>query len=174
MDIIRHDDGSLTVPVLPSRHANDDVDGAGDSDPSAPAETGSDSSGATDAAEGSDTRVLRPGEGGYLEALAEWDVQQHPDRGEVVSTASGREQAMAVVHAVAEDREHVAEAVAALEDAEASGEALRHVLVGGTPSVEAFASEVAEAEGGDELPSHTATKIIGEVLAEIDAAADAR
>jgi hypothetical protein len=34
--------------------------------------------------------------------------------------------------------------------------------------VQAFASEVAEAEGGDELAPHKATKIIGEVLAEID------
>jgi hypothetical protein len=42
------------------------------------------------------------------------------------------------------------------------------VLVGGTPSVQAFASEVAESEGGDTLPAHKATKIIGEVLAEID------
>ena len=31
------------------------------------------------------------------------------------------------------------------------------------------AGEVAEAEGGDELPHHKATKIIGQVLAEIDA-----
>jgi len=75
---------------------------------------------------------------------------------------------MAIVHAVAEDPKHVAEAVKALENADASAEALRHVLVGGTPSVQAFASEVAEAEGGDELPHHKATKIIGEVLAEID------
>ena len=36
----------------------------------------------------------------------------------------------------------------------------------------AFASEVADAEGGDELPHHTATKIIGEVLAEIDSRED--
>ncbi|MGD9705936.1 MAG: hypothetical protein AB7Q42_24775 [Acidimicrobiia bacterium] len=120
-------------------------------------------------AAGAGVMVLRPGEGGYLEALAEWDAQQHPDRGEAVSTASGHEQAMAVVHAVAEDPQHVAEAVEALEDAEASAESLRHVLVGGTPSVQAFASEVAEAEGGDELAPHKATKIIGEVLAEIDA-----
>ena len=112
--------------------------------------------------------MVRPGEGGYIEALAEWDLQQHPDRGEAVSTVSGREQAMAVVHAVDEDREHVTEAVESLADPHASAEALRHVLVGGTPSVKAFASEVAEAEGGDELPPHTATKIIGEVLAEID------
>jgi hypothetical protein len=75
---------------------------------------------------------------------------------------------MAVVHAVAEDREHVAEAVDALEDPGASAEALRHVLAGGTPAVQAFAGEVTEAEGGDVLPPHTATKIIGEVLAEID------
>jgi hypothetical protein len=149
MDIIRHDDGSLTVPVAPDRHAgDDDPDATGD-----PAET---------------TMVIRPGEGGYTEALAEWDLQQNPD-GEAVSTPSGREEAMAVVHAVAEDPKHVAEAVESLEDREASAEALRHVLVGGTPSVHAFATEVAEAEGGDELPPHKATKIIGEVLAEIDA-----
>ena len=29
-------------------------------------------------------------------------------------------------------------------------------------------AEVAEAEGGDPLPAHEATKIIGEVLAELD------
>ena len=152
MEIIRHDDGSLTVPVTPDRHAGDDApEGAAE-----PAET---------------TMVLHPGEGGYSDALAEWDLQQNPDRGEAVSTVSGREQAMAVVHAVAEDPKHVADAVESLEDPGASAEALRHVLVGGTPSVQAFASEVAEAEGGDELPHHKATKIIGEVLAEIDSRA---
>jgi hypothetical protein len=150
MDIIRHDDGSLTVPVAPAPEA---VDGTGDAPP----------------ADAPTSITLRPGEGGYIEALAAWDVQQHPDRGEAVSTASGREEAMAVVHAVAEDPKHVADAVDALDDAGASAEALRHVLVGGNPSVQAFASEVAEAEGGDELPPHTATKIIGQVLAEIDA-----
>jgi len=153
MDIIRHDDGSLTVPVAPVRDS-DDVDSDSDTDSPTGPEVA--------------TIVLRPGEGGYTEALAEWDLQQDPDRGEVVSTASGRAEAMAVVHAVAEDPEHVAEAVEALADPDAGAEALRHVLIGGTPSVQAFASEVAEAEGGDELPPHTATKIIGEVLAEID------
>jgi hypothetical protein len=58
--------------------------------------------------------------------------------------------------------------VESLEDPEASAEALRHVLVGGQPSVEGFAEEVAEAEGGDPIPAHQVTKIIGEVLAEID------
>jgi hypothetical protein len=158
MDIIRHDDGSLTVPVAPERQADDD-----DSD--APVEAGLSEPGPSE-------RVLRPGEGGYNEALAEWDLQQNPDRGESVSTVSGREQAMAVVHAVAEDPDHVAEAVESLDDPEAGAEALRHVLIGGNPSVQAFASEVAEAEGGDELPPHKATKIIGEVLAEIDTHAD--
>lgn len=75
---------------------------------------------------------------------------------------------MAVVHAVAEDPEHVTEAVDALDDPAAGAEALRHVLVGGTPSVQAFADEVAEAEGGEPLRPHLATRIIGEVLAEID------
>ena len=150
MEIIRNDDGSLTVPVVPGRHSGDD-----DAEtPEEPVET---------------TMVLHPGEGGYSEALAEWDAQQNPDGHEVVSTASGREQAMALVHAVAEDPDHVTEAVESVEDAAASADALRHVLVGGTPSIQAFASEVAEAEGGEELPHHKATKIIGQVLAEIDA-----
>src|SRR4029453_11727925 len=122
MDIIRHADGSLTVPVVHDRH--EDPEGAEDSRPN--------------------TMTLRPGEGGYNEALAQWDLQQDPARGEAVSTASGRQEAMAVVHAVAEDPEHVAEAVEALKDVDASAEALRHILVGGNPSVQAFASEVAE------------------------------
>lgn len=152
MDIIRHDDGSLTVPVVAGRHEHD---GDGDAEVTIPA--------------GETTRVLRPGEGGYIEALTEWEALQHPERGAAVSTASGREQAMAVVHAVAEDPAHVHEAVEALDDPEAGAEALRHVLVGGTPSVKAFADEVAEAEGGDALAPHTVTKIIGQVLAEVDA-----
>jgi hypothetical protein len=150
MDIVRNADGSLVVPVQPERtHEAED-------DPTPTEATPT-------------TRVLRPGEGGYDEALAEWDLQQNPDRGPTVSTRSGRQEAMALVHAVATSPDHaVAPAVAALADPEASGEALRHVLVGGVPSVEAFAAEVAEAQGGDPLPAHQATKIIGEVLAELD------
>ena len=147
MSIIRHDDGSLTVSVAPGRH---EEDAAGDP----VTEPGS--------------MVIRPGEGRYDEALVEWEREQHPDRGQAVSTASGRQQAMAVVHAVADDPDHVAEAVDALDDPIAGAEALSHVLVGGTPSVEAFAGEVADEEGGDVIPSHIATRIIGEVLAEID------
>ncbi len=147
VSITRHDDGSLTVPVTPGRHEEDD---AGD----AVTEPGS--------------MVIRPGEGGYNEALAEWESEQHPDRPEAVSTASGREHAMAVVHAVADDPDHVSEVVDTLDDPTAAAESLRHVLVGGTPSVEAFAGEVAEAEGGDVIPPHIITRIIGEVLAEID------
>jgi hypothetical protein len=76
---------------------------------------------------------------------------------------------MHVVHEVATSPDHaVAPAVKALDDPEASGQALRHVLIGGVHSVEAFAAEVAEAEGGEPLPAHKATKIIGEVLAELD------
>ena len=113
--------------------------------------------------------MLHPGEGGYDEALAEWDLQQNPDRGAVVSTATGRQEAMALVHAVATSADHdVAPAIAALDDPSASGEALRHVLVGGVHSVEAFAAEVADAEGGDPMSAHETTKIIGEVLAELD------
>jgi hypothetical protein len=147
VSIIRHDDGSLTVPVAPGRH-DDEVDAEAVHEPG--------------------SVVIRPGQGGYIEALAEWEADQHPDRGEAVSTASGRAQAMAAVYSVAEDRDNVVDAVDALADPEPGAEALRHVLVGGTPSVEAFAGEVADAEGGEVLPPHTMTSIIGEVLAEID------
>ncbi len=150
MEIIRHEDGSLTIPVAALPEVTDD-------------------DGVVTPAVGETSMTIRPGEGGYIDALAEWDTQQHPDRGEAVSTASGRDEAMAVVHAVAEDPDHVAEAVDSLDDPAAGAEALRHVLVGGTPSVKAFAHEVAEAEGGDELAPHQATKIIGQVLAEVDA-----
>jgi hypothetical protein len=159
MEIVRNADGSLVVPVQQQRqHAGDDdassavADGNPNETHPAPA-----------------TRLLHPGEGGYDEALAEWDSQQNPDRPPVVSTARGREEAMTLVHAVATSPDHaVAPAVEALEDPEAAGQALRHVLVGGVHSVEAFADEVAQAAGGDPLPAHEATKIIGEVLAALD------
>ncbi len=147
MEIVRNEDGSLVVPVAPARQRDGD-----------------------DLVEDAPTqRVLRPGEGGYDEALAEWDQQQNPDRGPAVSTASGREEAMHVIHEVAESPKHdVTPAIENLADPEASAEALRHVLVGGVHAVEDFAKEVAEAEGGEVLPAHEATKIIGEVLAELD------
>jgi hypothetical protein len=153
MDIVRNEDGTLVVPVEPGRIHETDVDDDTD----------------TDAPEAPTTRVLHPGEGGYDEALAEWDLQQDPDRQPAVSTASGREQAMHLVHAVAESPDHdVAPALEEIDDPDASAEALRHVLVGGQPSVADFAAEVAEAEGGEPLPAHQATKIIGEVLAALD------
>jgi hypothetical protein len=159
MSIVRNPDGTLLVPVQPERkHPTDDDDadsGAGgdaeqvDTDPT--------------------TRLLHPGEGGYDEALAEWDLEQNPDREPVVSTASGRHEAMALIHAVAGSPDlDVAAAVAGLDDPEACGEALRHVLVGGVHSVEAFSAEVAEAEGGEPLPAHETTRIIGEVLKVLD------
>ena len=152
MEITRNDDGTLIVPVTPER-----VHEAEGDDPEA-----------VEAPAGPTTRLLHPGEGGYDEALAEWDLQQHGGEA-ATSTADGRQQAMGLVHAVAEDPDHaVADAVAELEDPDASAEALRHVLVGGVPSVEAFAAEVADAEGGEPIPAHEATKIIGEVLAELD------
>src|SRR5687768_15176732 len=113
MDIVRNADGTLVVPVqAPRIHAADDT-AAGSSDGTEQAEQSA----------APTTRTLRPGEGGYDEALAEWDLQQNPDRAAVVSTAAGRDQAMSVVHAVATSPDHaVAPAVAALDDAEASGE----------------------------------------------------
>ena len=153
MEIVRNADGTLVVPVQPERrHDDETIEGEVVPTEVAPA-----------------TRVLHPGEGGYDEALAEWDLQQNPDREPVVSTATGRQEAMTLLHAVATSPDHAAApAIDALDDPEATGEALRHVLVGGVHSVEDFAAETAEAEGGDPLPPHQATKIIGEVLAELD------
>src|ERR1700733_8652025 len=94
MEIIRNPDGSLVVPIPEGRHHDSD-DAPGASNP--------------DSAEGvaePTTRLLHPGEGGYSEALAEWDLQQDPDRAPAVSTASGREEAMNVVHTVAESSDH--------------------------------------------------------------------
>ena len=154
MDIVRNDDGTLTVPVDPPRQDVEVDDGA-------PAD-------AQVAAEPT-TMTLHPGEGGYDEALAQWDQQQNPDAGPAVSTASGREQAMTLVHAAAtHPDEPIAAAVEGIDDPEGAGEALRHVLVGGVHSVEDFANEVAEAEGGEPIPAHQATTIIGQVLAELD------
>ncbi len=151
MDIVRTEDGTLVIPVEPGRSTEDD-DGDAEPTPAGPT-----------------TREIRPGGGGYDEALAEWDLQQDPDREPAVSTATGREEAMHLVHEVAESPDHdVAPALESVDDPEASAEALRHVLVGGKPSVEDFAKEVAEAEGGEPLPAHEATKIIGEVLSALD------
>jgi len=153
MTIVRNEDGTLVVPVRQERH-HDEEDVAGDETTLATADT---------------TRVLHPGEGGYDEALVEWDLEQNPDREPAVSTPSGRKEAMALVHAMAESPKHdVSTAIEAINDPEASGEALRHVLIGGVHSVEDFAVEVAEVEGGEPLPAHEATKIIGEVLTELD------
>ena len=114
------------------------------------------------------TRLLHPGEGGYDEALAEWDLQQHGGESPV-STVDGREEAMGLVHTVVEDPDHdVADAVAELDDPEASADALRHVLVGGVNSVQDFADEVVEAEGGEPITAHQASKVIGEILAELE------
>jgi hypothetical protein len=154
MDIVRNADGTLLVPVEPERQHGSDDDT--DVEPAAVEVAPT-------------TRLLHPGEGGYDEALTQWDLEQNPDRGPAVSTKSGRQEAMALIHTLAEeDRRDVAPAVEALDDPEASGEALRHVLIGGVHAVEDFAAEVAEAEGGEPLSPHEATKIIGEVLAEID------
>jgi hypothetical protein len=153
MDIIRNDDGTLVVPVDPVRSPTDDA---------APADAGADSA-------EPETRVLHPGEGGYDEALAEWDLQQNPDREPAVSTSDGRETAMRLVHEVATSPDHdVAAALERVDDVESSAEALRHVLVGGAPSVEDFAKEIAAAEGGEPISAHDATRIIGEVLAALE------
>jgi hypothetical protein len=146
-EITRHPDGTIEVPLLPERGAEGD-DGE---------------------AVAGGTLALKPGEGGYDDALAAWDLQQDPDRPPAVSTASGREQARAVVHAAATTPDSdVASALDVVDDPEQAAEALRHVLVGGNPAVEDFAAEVAEAHGGDPLPTHEVTRTIGTVLAELE------
>jgi hypothetical protein len=158
-DIVRNADGTLVVPLQGERrHRSEEV-----------TETSSDDADLDDAKPTPTSRLIHPGEGGYDEALAEWDHQQNPDRPPVVSTATGRQEAMTLVHSVAVSPDHsVTSAVEEIDDPEASGEALRHVLVGGVHSVEDFAAEVADAEGGEVLSAHETTKIIGEVLTELD------
>ena len=76
MDIVRNPEGTLLVPVQPERnHLTED----------AAARTLVDGDGME---AGPTSRLLHPGEGGYDEALADWDLQQNPDRAPVVSTAS--------------------------------------------------------------------------------------
>jgi hypothetical protein len=160
VDIVRNADGTLVVPIEQSRHQADE-----NTENSVTSADG----GASEVSAAPTTRLLRPGEGGYDEALAEWDHQQNPDRPPAVSTATGRSEAMTLVHEVATSPDRaVAPAVEKIDDPEASGEALRHVLVGGVHSVEDFASEVAASEGGEPLSAHETTKIIGEVLTELD------
>jgi hypothetical protein len=161
MDIVRNPDGTLVVPVQPERQH--------DTEDSSKASSGGTDGDATQENAKPTTRLIHPGEGGYDEALADWDLQQNPERAPVISTATGRREAMTLVNAVATSPDHaVAAAVEALEHPQATGEALRHVLVGGVHSVEDFSAEVAGAEGGEPLPAHETTKIIGEVLAELD------
>ncbi|MGH3733924.1 MAG: hypothetical protein ACRDVC_11250 [Acidimicrobiales bacterium] len=155
MVIERNSDGSLIVPVPSERHHE--------------SEGGADASSGSEDVAAPKTRVLHPGEGGYDEALAEWDLQHNPDREPAVSTATGRAEAMKVVHELAVSPNHaVKSALSSVSDPEASGEALRHVLIGGVHSVEAFSQEVTDTEGGEAIPAHKMTKIIGEVLAELD------
>ena len=161
MEIIRNPDGTLVVPVKHVR--THPTEGDEESSPVTADPGGTQ----TESAPG--TGVLHPGEGGYDEALAEWDFQQNPERAPVVSTASGRQEAMTLVHEVATSPDHsVTSAIQGIDDPKASGEALRHVLIGGVHSVEDFSSEVAEAEGGEPMSAHETTKIIGEILAELD------
>jgi hypothetical protein len=159
MSITRNPDGTLIVPVLAERQHRGDEDSG---DPSV------EDDGST-IPETPTTRLLHPGEGGYDEALSQWDLEQNPDRQPAVSTATGREEAMTLVHEVAASpKGEVVPALESINDPEASGEALRHVLVGGVHSVEDFATEVAASHGGEPLSAHETTKIIGAVLTELD------
>ena len=157
MEIIRNDDGSLLVPIPEGRHH--------DSDDATDATAG-------DGAEGTEaptTRLLHPGE----------LLQRGPSPNGISATRTPRSRGVdrewtrrgderRARRRELPDHRYVAGALKDVSDSEASGEALRHVLIGGTHSVAAFSEEVAAAEGGEPLPAHKMTKIIGEVLAELD------
>jgi len=105
MEIVRNPDGTLVVPVEPAECTA-----------TTPRQVTTQSRRRPPRARA----CLHPGEGGYDEALAEWDRQQNPDAELPVSTASGREEAMHVVHEVAESPKHEVEpAIEALDDPEA-------------------------------------------------------
>ena len=93
MDIVRNADGTLVGPSAPARH-HESEDGV--------AAEGCAGEGAGAPNVAVTTRTLHPGEGGYDEALSEWDLQQNPDREPAISTVSGRQEAMSLVHTVAD------------------------------------------------------------------------
>lgn len=70
MDIVRNPDGTLIVPVAPER-----AHPTADASESSPGGTGVDPA---QSDRSPATRLLHPGEGGYDEALAEWDLEQNP------------------------------------------------------------------------------------------------
>ncbi len=67
LGVTRHDDGSLTIPVIPGRHAENGDDGVAPT----PGPTG---------------MTIRPGEGGYVEALAQ--VGNQPFRSTIRSVGT--------------------------------------------------------------------------------------
>ena len=151
MEIVRNADGTLVVPVEPGRMAT------------MPTLLPTSTPYVPDA----HRRPCAPSRRGRLRRSARGvGPQQNPEP--VVSTATGRRRRWR--RARGRDRPITRSRPRSRRSTipRPSGEALRHVLVGGVHSVEDFASEVAEAEGGEALPAHEATKIIGEVLAELD------
>ena len=72
MEIVRNADGTLVVPVQPERqHETDSGTDAGST--SSDSSDGEATPRQTAPSQPSETRLLHPGEGGYDEALAEWD-----------------------------------------------------------------------------------------------------
>ena len=67
MEITRNADGSLLVAIPEGRHHD------GDDTPNVAGADGA------DIVDAPTTRLLHPGEGGYSEALAQWDLEQNPD-----------------------------------------------------------------------------------------------
>ena len=159
MEIVRNDDGTLVVPVQPGRaHDTEDAADSPDGDGDGGRPTPRRAPGCSIPARAATTRRSPSGTCSRTPTASRWC---RPPR-------AARRRCTSCTRSPTSPDHAVAPAVEALDDPEASGEALRHVLVGGVRSVEGFAAEVAEAEGGEPLPAHQATKIIGEVLAELD------
>ena len=155
MDIVRNDDGTLVVPVAPERvHEADDRRDrhrhrgrAGADDPRAPPRRGR----------------LRRGAGRVGPPAGPGPRSRGVDRDRAAGGHGARARGGRVRRPRRRARRWPSSPIP-----RPAAEALRHVLVGGVHSVEDFAAEVAEAEGGDPLPAHEATKIIGQVLAQLD------
>ena len=75
---------------------------------------------------------------------------------------------MALVRSRPHPNHEIAPAVEALDDPEAGGGRCGTCWSVGFRRSGPPQKETAEAEGGEPLPAHQATKIIGEVLAELD------
>ena len=150
MDIVRNADGTLVVPVQPERHHDDDADRRRRRRrPTAPATT----------------RARTPVKAATTRRSPSGTASRTPTE-PAVSTPCGREEAMHLVHEVASP-EARSRRVEALEDPEAAARRYATCSSAGAAPSRGSPARWPKPKAATP-PPHQATKIIGEVLAELD------